>query len=134
MNLTYMLYIDQSFKYEYSSNFNFIVSWLILKHVAVFTTLFEWNNSNASSLFCSMPFQAFIQAILSTAVLVSVLFVQFSGSGKWPHGEHRRENRVYVCRSLENAFFLEFSWNFRTQPFEEKLTKKIDTAFLSAFF
>ena len=43
-----MLHIDQSFKCEYSSsNFNFSSSaFNVAIYVAVFTTPFEWDNSN----------------------------------------------------------------------------------------
>ena len=51
MNLTLMiLHIDQSFKYEYSSNFDFSSSaFNVAIYVAVFTTPFEWDSSNFSS-------------------------------------------------------------------------------------
>ena len=42
-----MIHIDQSFKCEYSSNFNFSSSaFNVAIYVAVFTTPFEWDNSN----------------------------------------------------------------------------------------
>ena len=45
-----MLHIDQSFKCEYSSsNFNFSSSaFNVAIYAAVFTTPFEWDNSNFS--------------------------------------------------------------------------------------
>ena len=48
-----MLHIDQSFKCEDSSS-NLISSstFTVAIYVAVFTTPFEWNNLNISSLFC----------------------------------------------------------------------------------
>ena len=51
MNLTLMiLHIDQSFNYEYSSNFDFSSSaFNVAIYVAVFTTPFEWDSSNFSA-------------------------------------------------------------------------------------
>ena len=48
-----LLHIYQSFKCEYSSsNFVLLSTFNVAIYVAVFTTPFEWNNSNISSLFC----------------------------------------------------------------------------------
>ena len=53
MNLTHICYTDQSFKCEYSSNFNFIFSFQYREiYVAVFTIPFAWSNSNFSCLCC----------------------------------------------------------------------------------
>ena len=43
-----MLHIDQSFKCEYSSNFIWSSAFNVAIYVAVFTTPFEWDNSNFS--------------------------------------------------------------------------------------
>ena len=48
-----MLHIDQSFKCENILLLILISAWAfnVAIYVAVFTTPFEWNNSNVSSLF-----------------------------------------------------------------------------------
>ena len=62
-----MLHIDQSFKCEYSSsNFNFILSFLLLisrNLCSRFSKTFESNNSNFPAYAVSMPLQRHVQAM-----------------------------------------------------------------------